>query len=144
VTNWKKIKEDHLKFKFEPYQRNDIEYLERETTSKVNKADIIGRDKERKRVIASLSASNNQEGARILPIFGLGGIGKTTLAKLIFNDIHFKDYDHRAWVYVSQVFDLRRIGNTIISQVLKEGRHDGDSLEFTTDGFMNYLMIKTH
>ncbi|PUZ50843.1 hypothetical protein GQ55_6G097000 [Panicum hallii var. hallii] len=25
-----KIKEDHLKFKFEPYQRNDIEYLERD------------------------------------------------------------------------------------------------------------------
>jgi adenylate kinase family enzyme len=77
-----------------------------------------------------LSASNDSEGPIILPIFGLGGIGKTTLAQLVFNDVYFKGYDHRVWVYVSQVFDLRKIGNTIMSQVLKEGRHNEDSREF--------------
>jgi len=128
----RKIEEDHLNFKFEPYQRIDNDHLftDRETTSMINKADIVGRDKERKRVVALLSASNNKEGAAILPIFGLGGIGKTTLAQLVFSDIHFKDYDHRVWVYVSQVLDMKRVGNTIISQVLKEGRHDGDNMEF--------------
>jgi hypothetical protein len=25
---------------------------------------------------------------------------------------------------------MKRVGNTIISQVLKEGRHDGDNMEF--------------
>ncbi|CAL4997536.1 unnamed protein product [Urochloa decumbens] len=128
----KKIKEDHRDFQFVPYQGiyNEHQFTDRETTSKVNKADILGRDKERKGAIASLSASNNQENATILPIFGLGGIGKTTLAQLVFSDIHFKDYDHRIWVYVSQVFDLGKIGNTIISQVLKEGGHIGLSKEF--------------
>ena len=77
-----------------------------------------------------LSASNDKEVPIILPIFGLGGIGKTTLAQLVFNDVYFKGYDHRVWVYVSQVFDLRKVGNTIMSQVLKEGRHNGDSREF--------------
>jgi adenylate kinase family enzyme len=77
-----------------------------------------------------LSARNDSEGPIILPIFGLGGIGKTTLAQLVFNDVYFKGYDHRVWVYVSQVFDLRKIGNTIMSQVLKEGRHNEDSREF--------------
>jgi ABC-type glutathione transport system ATPase component len=88
-----KIKEDHLNFKFEPYQRIDNDHLftDREITSMINKADIVGRDKERRGVIALLSASNNKEGAAILPIFGLGGIGKTTLAQLVFSDIHFKD-----------------------------------------------------
>ncbi|XP_066323953.1 putative disease resistance protein RGA4 [Miscanthus floridulus] len=129
----RKIKEDHQNFRFEPYQRMDNDHLfitDRETTSMINKADIVGRDKERKRVIALLSASNIKEGAAILPIFGLGGIGKTTLAQLVFSDIHFKEYDHRVWVYVSQVLDMKWVGNTIISQVLKKGRHDGDNMEF--------------
>ncbi|EEC83225.1 hypothetical protein OsI_28511 [Oryza sativa Indica Group] len=57
----------------------------------------------------------------ILPIYGFGGIGKTALAQLVFNDTQFRGYDHRVWVYVSQVFDLKKIGNTIISQVSNEG-----------------------
>lgn len=132
---------DHLKFKFEPSQRIDNDHLftDRETTSMINKADIVGRDKERKRVIALLSASNNKEGAAILRIFGLGGIGKTTLAQLVFSDIHFKDYDHRVWVYVSQVLDMKRIGNTILSQVLKEGRHDGDNMQFINQRIQELL-----
>ncbi|KAG2557164.1 hypothetical protein PVAP13_8NG240600 [Panicum virgatum] len=52
----------------------------------------------------------------ILPIYGFGGIGKTTLAKLVFSDAQFNEYS-RVWVYVSQVFDLKKIGNSIISQV---------------------------
>ncbi|CAL4888786.1 unnamed protein product [Urochloa decumbens] len=126
------IKEDHLNFRFESCHRIGIEhqFTDRETTSKVSEAGILGRDRERKRVIELLSASNDKEGLPVLPIFGLGGIGKTTLAQLVFNHIHFKDYDHRVWVYVSQVFDLKKIGNTIISQVQKEGRHNGDSMEF--------------
>jgi hypothetical protein len=56
----------------------------------------------------------------ILPIYGFGGISKTTFAKLIFGDAQFNDYS-RVWVYVSQVFDSKKIGNSIISQVSNNG-----------------------
>jgi len=46
----------------------------------------------------------------------LAGIGKTTLAQLVFNDTYFKDYE-KAWVYVSQTFDLNRIKEAVRSQL---------------------------
>lgn len=68
--------------------------------------------------MASLSEGNTGR-ITIFPIYGIGGIGKTTLAKMVFNDAQFKDYSH-VWVYVSQTFDLNKIGNSIISQLSKE------------------------
>jgi hypothetical protein len=52
----------------------------------------------------------------IFPIYGIGGIGKTTFAKLIYNDTNFKYYS-KVWVYVSPRFDLNKICNSIISQL---------------------------
>jgi hypothetical protein len=61
----------------------------------------------------------------IVPIYALGGMGKSTLAQLVYNDENFKKYDHRIWVYVSQEYNLLKIGTSIISQ-LKVGQQNGD------------------
>ncbi|CAM0948543.1 unnamed protein product [Alopecurus aequalis] len=92
----------------------------RETASDVEEALIIGRTEEKQKTIATLSESITPE-FTVLPIYGIGGIGKTTLAQLIFNDSRFACYS-RVWVYVSQNLDLNRIGNSIISQ-LSEVNH---------------------
>ena len=52
----------------------------------------------------------------ILPIYGIGGIGKTTFARLIYNDPNFKCYSH-VWVDVSRRFDLSKIRESVISQL---------------------------
>uniref|UniRef100_A0A453JFQ3 Uncharacterized protein n=1 Tax=Aegilops tauschii subsp. strangulata TaxID=200361 RepID=A0A453JFQ3_AEGTS len=90
----------------------------RETTSDVEEALIIGRTEEKQKIVATLSESITPE-VTILPIYGFGGIGKTTLAQLVFNDSQFAGYS-RVWVYVSQNFDLNKIGNSIISQLSEE------------------------
>jgi DNA-binding XRE family transcriptional regulator len=96
-------------------------YDQRETTSDVNEAKIFGRDGEKKEIIDILSASRWENGTMILPIYGLGGMGKSTLAQLVYNDTQFKQYEHLAWVYVSQEFDLKKIGRSIISQLSVDG-----------------------
>ncbi|XP_040384578.1 putative disease resistance protein RGA1 [Oryza brachyantha] len=88
----------------------------RASASKVEEAFIVGRTKEKQKVITILSEASTWQGTTILPIYGIGGIGKTTLAKLVFNDTGFKDY-FQAWVYISQTFDLNKICNSIISQI---------------------------
>ncbi|OEL34805.1 Disease resistance protein RGA2 [Dichanthelium oligosanthes] len=89
---------------------------ERETSWEAIEANILGRDQEKQKVITHLTEASSSSELIILPIYGIGGIGKTTLAQLLFNDTHFKDYE-KTWVYVSQTFDLKKIGDSIRSQL---------------------------
>ncbi|KAL6626387.1 hypothetical protein ACP70R_030113 [Stipagrostis hirtigluma subsp. patula] len=116
-----KISNDHHKFSFMAGSSSYMQQLvdERATSAKVKEADILGRDEEKQKLIDLLTIASNSSDVVILPIYGIGGIGKTTLAQLLYNDNHFKDYE-KAWVYVSQIFDLEKIGKSIKSQLQKE------------------------
>ncbi|CAL5027869.1 unnamed protein product [Urochloa decumbens] len=86
-----------------------------ETSLDAGKELIFGRHEEKKKIMASLLESMSEK-IVILPIYGIGGIGKTTFAKLIYNDSNFKYYSH-VWVYVSPRFNLDKIGKSIDSQL---------------------------
>ncbi|XP_057248431.1 putative disease resistance RPP13-like protein 1 [Beta vulgaris subsp. vulgaris] len=84
-------------------------------------AEITGRKDE---IIQQLLAEDQQssENYVVIPIVGMGGIGKTTLAQYVYNDEkqvkgHFI---LKAWVCVSDVFDVTRITIAIINSVSYE------------------------
>ncbi|XP_062076921.1 putative disease resistance protein RGA1 [Humulus lupulus] len=92
------------------------------STSMVDVPKVYGQD-ELKEVLVSrlLSGSGLDEKGHleIIPIVGMGGIGKTTLAKQVFNDDKVKAHfgEERMWECVSQPFDEAKIANSIIEQV---------------------------
>ncbi|XP_019054981.1 PREDICTED: putative disease resistance RPP13-like protein 1 [Nelumbo nucifera] len=65
-----------------------------------------------------LSDKYNGEKVPVVSIVGTGGIGKTTLAQLIYNDANVvKHFDVRAWVCVSQDSDVTKITRSILQSI---------------------------
>ncbi|TYI58267.1 hypothetical protein E1A91_D11G343700v1 [Gossypium mustelinum] len=58
----------------------------------------------------------NESGSKFVTIWGMGGLGKTTLAKKIYHHSEVIDYfDHLAFVYVSQPCRKRNVWEDILS-----------------------------
>ncbi|XP_042513401.1 putative disease resistance protein RGA3 [Macadamia integrifolia] len=54
----------------------------------------------------------------VLPIVGIGGLGKTTLAQIVYNDHRVcQHFESRVWVSVGEAFDVAQIGKDIIESV---------------------------
>ncbi|XP_059440432.1 putative disease resistance RPP13-like protein 1 [Corylus avellana] len=90
------------------------------TTSLVEESGIFGRDGDKKKTISLLLSDDatHNENLRVIPIVGMGGIGKTTLAKLVYKDQRVKEhFDLQAWVCVSDEFNVFRVTKTVLEAV---------------------------
>ncbi|OWM63914.1 putative disease resistance protein RGA4 isoform X1 [Punica granatum] len=93
----------------------------RETHSHVNVSKIIGRDIDRDEIIKKLLSPPADNNPFIVSIVGNGGMGKTALAKLVYNDDMVKPhFDSRIWVCVSEEFDLKITLQKIIKSATGE------------------------
>ncbi|XP_031282898.1 disease resistance protein RGA2-like [Pistacia vera] len=101
--------------------KNRVENVERETHSFVHADKVFWRDEDKNNVIRLLLDSDGRENVLVISIFGLGGLGKTTLAQLVYNDQniinHFK---LRMWVCVCEDFNLKIIMEKIIKSATRK------------------------
>ncbi|KMT18795.1 hypothetical protein BVRB_2g029050 [Beta vulgaris subsp. vulgaris] len=77
---------------------------------------IFGREGDRHRVVnALLDTSNLKDDISVVAIVGREGLGKTTVAKLVYNDDGVQyHFDLILWIHVGDAFDVREIISSII------------------------------
>ncbi|CAL4890760.1 unnamed protein product [Urochloa decumbens] len=69
---------------------------------------IVGIEEAKEEVITMLTGGDGDQKKRIVSIAGFGGLGKTTLAKAVYDDIK-KDFDCTAFVSVSRNVDTQKV-----------------------------------
>jgi len=133
-------------FKFRPELPVPINYLRQ------NSADIIddpmkiasrSRDGEKQKVIKTLLDEASNVSLSIFPIVAMGGMGKTTLAQLVYNDPEIKKhFQLRLWVCVSDNFDVDSLAERIVKEngCLQSGNSALDNLENAING-KRYLLV---
>ncbi|KAJ9692797.1 hypothetical protein PVL29_011744 [Vitis rotundifolia] len=106
----------------------------RMTSSVIDVSQFCGRDADIDVIVDKLLGGSCQERSSlyIISIVGMGGICKTTLAQLAYNDDRLKAYfDERMWVCVSDPFDPMRISRDILEALKKDsyGFHNLEAVQ---------------
>ncbi|KAL4353864.1 hypothetical protein GQ457_06G003310 [Hibiscus cannabinus] len=94
---------------------------------------VYGRDCEKEEILRLLNPQNPTENrVDVIPIVGMGGLGKTTLARLIYNDSRVDDwFEIKAWVCVSEEFDAFNVTKTLLEEISRScaGSHSLNQLQ---------------
>ncbi|RWR72548.1 putative disease resistance protein RGA3 [Cinnamomum micranthum f. kanehirae] len=94
-----------------------------QTRSFVPESEALGREEDKDMLVHLLVNRGDEveENVSIVPIVGMGGLGKTTLAKLVYDDERVSSYfDQRMWVFVSEKFDRAEIMKACIASANDE------------------------
>ncbi|XP_022719683.1 putative disease resistance protein RGA4 [Durio zibethinus] len=93
----------------------------RDAHSFVIPSNVIGRNQAKENIIDVLVKPTIFEKIPVIPIVGIGGLRKTTLAQLVYNDERItKVFPLKIWAYVSDEFDLARLLCDIICSITEE------------------------
>ncbi|CAD6221630.1 unnamed protein product [Miscanthus lutarioriparius] len=132
-----------------------LEDIRNHSASNIDEAQLVGFDEPKKKLLEMIQEVRADDGhARVISVVGMGGLGKTTLARKIYEskeDIA-KNFTCRAWITVSQSFlkidllkDMIRqlLGDESLKRCLKrlegKGLHVNDLASYLTQGLMDKM-----
>ncbi|MED6162744.1 hypothetical protein PIB30_073469 [Stylosanthes scabra] len=116
------------------------------STSLVVTSDIFGRDKDKEEIIKLLfdDTCDAESPVTVIPIWGMGGIGKTTLAQLVYSDAEVVEkFDTMAWVCVAENFDPLGLTRTMLQKINPASSVDTYDFDSLQTRLKEALMRKT-
>ncbi|KAK9997675.1 hypothetical protein SO802_022361 [Lithocarpus litseifolius] len=95
--------------------------LEKNIDSFLKDSEIVGREFDVIKIVKLLISSSNEHFISVLPIVGMAGLGKTALAKLVYNhELIKKHFEILVWVYVGKNFSVKGILKEILKSLDKD------------------------
>nr|XP_018623950.1 late blight resistance protein R1-A-like [Nicotiana tomentosiformis] len=111
-------------------------------TTQVTEEEPVGLEDEADKIIKLLTRGIRERD--IVSIFGMPGLGKTTLARKIFKDSSIvSHFDVRAWLTISQSYDVRELLRDIYKQVTGV-KYNGDKESDIADMLRKCLIGKRY
>ncbi|KAJ1686749.1 hypothetical protein LUZ63_018139 [Rhynchospora breviuscula] len=92
-----------------------------DSSSLLDSSMVFGREGDRDEIVRLLLSENGSisSNVSVVPVVGMGGIGKTTLVKMVYQNNRVKEhFELQMWVYVSENFDERRLTKETLESVM--------------------------
>uniref|UniRef100_J3L524 Uncharacterized protein n=1 Tax=Oryza brachyantha TaxID=4533 RepID=J3L524_ORYBR len=83
-----------------------------QSSSLVDSSTVFGRERDTEEMVRLVLSENGHNSCNfcVIPVVGMGGLGKTTLMQMVYHDDRIREhFDLRIWVYVSESFDERKL-----------------------------------